>query len=85
MQPILQVEDDHEEFHSIWSKKNILLPQEGPLCHSERTPIPRHHFDIETSFSASRAKDEMVQCPEKDEPKTIKETLSSQLVISRIR
>lgn len=47
LQHILQIEDDHEEFHPSESERNIQIPLKGQLRCSERAPVPQRHFDIE--------------------------------------
>lgn len=47
-QLILHLEDHDEEFHPSGSERNIQISNERPLHSSDRTPVPRHCFDMET-------------------------------------
>ena len=77
LQLIPQVEDNHEEFHPSGSERNVNIPEEGQLRRSVRTPVPRRRFDIESEALILQGEEAMVQFPGEDEPKTIKEALSS--------
>lgn len=76
LQPIPQVDDDHEEFHPNGIEKNIQISQEEPLHHSERVLVGRH-FHIETKALALQRENEIFQPVEDDELKTIQEAMSS--------